>query len=77
MVQFVDRWKSGLQRMAENCQWMKSLPEGFDIVKQGAFHSPMKKLDRFFYGQAAQSPFHGQMDQGAVTERGLACWSTA
>ena len=32
----------------------------------------MKKLDRFFYGQAAQSPFHGQMDQGALTERGFA-----
>ena len=65
------KWAPGA--MAENCRWMKSLPEGFDIVKQGiAFHSPMKQLDRFFYGQPAQSPFHGQMDQGTLTERGLA-----
>jgi L-alanine-DL-glutamate epimerase-like enolase superfamily enzyme len=60
------------ESMAKNCRWMKSLPEGFDIIKQGiAFHSAMKNLDHFFYEQPAQSPFHGQMDQGTLTERGL------
>ena len=59
--------------MADNCRWMMSLPEGFDIVKQGiGFHSPMKREDGFFYGRAAPSPFHGQMDQGPLTERSLA-----
>ena len=60
------------EAMAENCRWMMALPEGFDIIKQGiAFHSPMKKMPGFFYGDAAPSPFHGQMDQGLMTERSL------
>jgi L-alanine-DL-glutamate epimerase-like enolase superfamily enzyme len=58
--------------MAENCRWMMDLPEGFDIIKQGiAFHSPMKGLPGFFYGEPAASPFHGQMDQGLMTERSM------
>lgn len=57
---------------AESCRWMMSLPEGFDIVKQGiAFHSPMKFEQRFFYGSAIPNPFHGHADSGPLTERGL------
>ena len=58
---------------AENCRWMMSLPEGFDIVKHGiGFHSPMKKEPGFFYGEAMANPFHGHNDTGLLTERSLA-----
>jgi L-alanine-DL-glutamate epimerase-like enolase superfamily enzyme len=58
---------------AENCRWMMSLPEGFDIVKHGiAFHSPMKHQDGFFYGRSDPNPFHGHSDSGVITEKSLA-----
>ena len=54
---------------AENCRWMLSLPEGFDIIKQGiGFHSPMKNAPGFFYGEAVANPFHGHADQGLIRE---------
>ena len=57
---------------AENCRWMKQLPEGFDIIKQGiGFHSPMKFQDGFFYGTATPNPFHGHNDSGLLTERSI------
>ncbi len=61
------------EAFAENVRWMTELPEGFQIVKQGvAFHSPMKReFEGFYYGTPNASPFHGAMDSGALTERGL------
>lgn len=52
---------------------MKALPQGFTMVKQGvAFHSAMKReVPGLYYGEPAASPFHGQMDTGLLTERGL------
>jgi len=61
------------ERYAADCKRMMALPEGFDIVKQGiAFHSAMKReFDGFFYGTPSLSPFHGAMDSGVITERGM------
>jgi L-alanine-DL-glutamate epimerase-like enolase superfamily enzyme len=58
---------------AENMAKMKASPEGFPIIKQGiAFHSPMKReIPNFFYGEPQTNPFHGAMDRGLLTERGL------
>ncbi|HEV2602582.1 MAG TPA: mandelate racemase/muconate lactonizing enzyme family protein [Microvirga sp.] len=58
---------------AESVRWMTTLEEGFTIVKQGiAFHSPMKReIPDFFYGEVQQSQFHGWMDRGPLTEKGL------
>jgi L-alanine-DL-glutamate epimerase-like enolase superfamily enzyme len=58
---------------AENVRWMTTLDEGFTIVKQGiAFHSPMKReIPDFFYGEVQHSTFHGWMDRGPLTEKGL------
>jgi len=53
---------------AENCQWMMSLPEGFDIVKHGlAFHSPMKNAPGCDEGS-----FGRQGGSGAGLRAGLA-----
>jgi len=59
---------------AADCKRMMALPEGFDIVKQGvAFHSAMKRdFPAFFYGEPNASPFHGAVDSGVITERGMA-----
>jgi len=53
---------------------MAGLPEGFAIVKQGiSFHSPMKReFPDYFYGEVSPSPFHGALDRGLMTERGMA-----
>jgi L-alanine-DL-glutamate epimerase-like enolase superfamily enzyme len=61
------------QHYAADCKRMMALPEGFDIIKQGiAFHSSMKRdFEGFFYGTATASPFHGAMDSGLITERGM------
>jgi L-alanine-DL-glutamate epimerase-like enolase superfamily enzyme len=61
------------EHYAADCKRMLALPEGFDIIKQGiAFHSPMKRqFPGFFYGEPAASPFHGAMDSGLITERGM------
>jgi L-alanine-DL-glutamate epimerase-like enolase superfamily enzyme len=52
---------------------MLALPEGFTIIKQGvAFHSPMKReIPNFYYGTPNASPFHGALDRGLLTERGM------
>jgi L-alanine-DL-glutamate epimerase-like enolase superfamily enzyme len=59
---------------AADCERMMALPEGFDIVKQGiAFHSVMRRdFPGFFYGTPIMSPFHGWLDSGVITERGMA-----
>jgi L-alanine-DL-glutamate epimerase-like enolase superfamily enzyme len=58
---------------AENMAKMKASPEGFTIIKQGvAFHSKMKsEVPDFFYGEPNPGPFHGSLDRGLLTERGL------
>jgi L-alanine-DL-glutamate epimerase-like enolase superfamily enzyme len=64
----------GPQDYAENVRKMKACKEGFTIVKQGiAFHSPMKRAVKdFYYGEPwPVSPFHGALDRGLLTERGL------
>ena len=60
------------EHYAADCKRMMALPEGFTIIKQGVgFHSAQKKVPGFFYGDADPSPFHGAMDSGLITERGL------
>ena len=61
------------EHYAADCKRMMALPEGFDIVKQGiGFHSTMKRdFKAFTYGEINASPFHGQMDQGLITERAM------
>ena len=58
---------------AESTRTMMAAAEGFTIVKQGiAFHSPMKReVPGFYYGEPSPSPFHGALDRGPLTERGL------
>lgn len=58
---------------AESVRKMKALPHGFTIVKQGiAFHSQMKsEIKDLFYGDFAESTYHGQLTRGLLTERGL------
>jgi L-alanine-DL-glutamate epimerase-like enolase superfamily enzyme len=58
---------------AESARQMKACAEGFTIVKQGvAFHSQMKnEVPDFFYGNAQEATFHGQLTRGLLTERGL------
>ncbi|HTU53082.1 MAG TPA: mandelate racemase/muconate lactonizing enzyme family protein [Acetobacteraceae bacterium] len=62
------------EHYAADCRRMMALPEGFTMIKQGiAFHSRMKhELPDFFYGAAEKSPFHGALDSGLLTERGMA-----
>ena len=55
-------------------RWMKGLPEGFSFVKMGiAFHSPMKReIGGFYFGDPEPAaPFHGALDRGLITERGM------
>jgi L-alanine-DL-glutamate epimerase-like enolase superfamily enzyme len=58
---------------AEDVRRIKERPEGFTIVKQGiAFHSNMKRaVKNFYYGEPDPSPFHGALDRGLLTERGM------
>ena len=58
---------------ADDMRKMMALPEGFTIFKQPiGFHSPMKReVPNFFYGEPNASPFHGALDRGPVTEKGL------
>lgn len=53
---------------------MMAQPEGFFMIKQGiSFHSSMKKtVPDFHYGISQSSNFHGAMDQGQISERGMA-----
>jgi L-alanine-DL-glutamate epimerase-like enolase superfamily enzyme len=61
------------EHYAADCKRMMALPEGFTIIKQGvAFHSGMKReIPNFFLGSSEKSVFHGAMDSGLMTERGL------
>jgi L-alanine-DL-glutamate epimerase-like enolase superfamily enzyme len=58
---------------ADDLKKMMALPEGFTIIKQPiGFHSPMKReVPDFYYGEPGAGPFHGALDRGPVTERGL------
>jgi L-alanine-DL-glutamate epimerase-like enolase superfamily enzyme len=58
---------------AQDVKWMMELPEGFFMVKQGiSFHSNMKRdFEGFHYGIPQVSPFHGAMDTGLISERGM------
>ncbi len=58
---------------AENVRLMKNAPQGFTIVKQGiGFHSDMKyEFPDFHYGESRRGAFHGWIDRGPLTERGL------
>lgn len=59
---------------AAEVKWMMAQPEGFFMIKQGiSFHSSMKKtVPDFHYGISQSSNFHGAMDQGQISERGMA-----
>ena len=58
---------------ADDMKKMMALSEGFTIFKQPiGFHSAMKReVPDFYYGEAKASPFHGALDRGPVTEKGL------
>ena len=58
---------------AEDAKRMKGLKEGFSFVKQGiSFHSGMKReIPNFYFGEPDRSPFHGALDSGLLTERGM------
>ena len=58
---------------AEDAKRMKGLKEGFGFVKQGiSFHSGMKReVPNFYFGEPDRSPFHGALDSGLLTERGM------
>jgi L-alanine-DL-glutamate epimerase-like enolase superfamily enzyme len=58
---------------ADEMRRMMALPEGFSIVKAGiSFHSPMKReFEGYYYGEVSPSPFHGALDRGLLTERGM------
>ena len=57
---------------AESVRAMKAAPQGFTIVKQGiGFHSGMKGRPGFHYGENRAGAFHGWLDRGLLTERGL------
>jgi len=60
---------------AADVKWMKELPEKFFMVKQGVgFHSGMKdSFEDFHYGpRLNKAGYHGAMDQGQISERGMA-----
>jgi L-alanine-DL-glutamate epimerase-like enolase superfamily enzyme len=60
---------------AADIKWMMEQPEGFFMIKQGiSFHSPMKDTFPGFHYGAVQVPsgYHGAMDQGQISERGMA-----
>jgi L-alanine-DL-glutamate epimerase-like enolase superfamily enzyme len=60
---------------AADVKWMMERPENFFMVKQGiGFHSNMKDtVPDFHYGVTRRRPdYHGAMDQGQISERGMA-----
>ncbi|QCJ01131.1 mandelate racemase/muconate lactonizing enzyme family protein [Agrobacterium larrymoorei] len=59
--------------LAADIKRMMELPEGFTMIKQPiGFHSAMKReVDGFYYGEPNASPFHGALDRGPITEKGL------
>ena len=64
---------SSPEHYAADAKRQMALPEGFTMIKQGiGFHSPMKReVPDFYYGNPGQSVFHGALDSGLITERGL------
>jgi L-alanine-DL-glutamate epimerase-like enolase superfamily enzyme len=64
---------SSPQDYADEVKWMMELPEQFFMVKMGiSFHSQMKReVPDFHYGIPQVSPFHGAMDTGMISERGM------
>ncbi len=58
---------------AESVRAMKAAPQGFTIVKQGiGFHSGMKRsMPAFHLGENRDTPFHGALSRGLMTERTL------
>lgn len=61
------------QALADDIRQMMALPEGFTMIKQPiGFHSAMKReVSNFYYGEPNASPFHGALDRGPITEKGL------
>ena len=61
------------QSLAADIKQMMDLPEGFTMIKQPiGFHSAMKReVPDFYYGEPNKSPFHGALDRGPITEKGL------
>lgn len=61
------------QDYADDMAKMMALPQGFTIFKQPiGFHSAMKReVPNFYYGEPSASPFHGALDRGPITEKGL------
>lgn len=61
------------QHYADDLRRMMNLKEGFSIIKQPiGFHSAMKReVPDFYYGEPKASSFHGALDRGPVTEKGL------
>jgi L-alanine-DL-glutamate epimerase-like enolase superfamily enzyme len=61
------------ESLAADIRRMMALPEGFTMIKQPiGFHSAMKReIPGFYYGEPNFSPFHGALDRGPVTEKGL------
>ncbi|MGN7295470.1 mandelate racemase/muconate lactonizing enzyme family protein [Rhizobium sp. SAFR-030] len=61
------------QSLAADIKRMMDLPEGFTMIKQPiGFHSAMKReVADFYYGEPNKSPFHGALDRGPITEKGL------
>jgi L-alanine-DL-glutamate epimerase-like enolase superfamily enzyme len=59
---------------AADVKWMMERPENFFMVKQGiSFHSNMKtNVPDFHYGVRQPPTYHGAMDQGQISERGMA-----
>ena len=59
---------------AADVKWMMERPENFFMVKQGiSFHSNMKRtVPDFHYGVTQPPDYHGAMDQGQISERGMA-----
>jgi L-alanine-DL-glutamate epimerase-like enolase superfamily enzyme len=64
---------SNPEHYAAECKRMMALPEGFTIIKHGvAFHSAQKReFPNFTYGDPVSGVFHGALDSGLMTERGL------
>ena len=59
---------------AADVKWMMEQPENFFMIKQGiSFHSNMKvNVPDFHYGVSQPQTYHGAMDQGQISERGMA-----
>ena len=58
---------------AASVRAMRAAPHGFSIVKQGiGFHSGMKDaMPGFHYGEQRSGAWHGWIERGPLTERGL------